>query len=859
MPIADLPQLVTKLTNALSRTVPVLFVGAGVGKRVGYPDWKSLLGILADASEKYGDPDSATLIRSRAQQGRLLEAASVYKTADIPLGERMREMAAPFIVVPSESELAKLDALVSLPVSAFITTNYDNSLHRALTKNGRFARPVEVDDGSLTSAALSQDLFVARIHGRAESPNSLVLDMADYDALRSNSSYLDFLLDVFQRRSCIFIGFSFVDPAIAAVLSMLEEKYGNNLPKLHCAFVPESAGELRSRLNGLNIETIVYSEVSGHEALWRAIREAQRRLADLPEKVLVDGLADSHSLGRYMAFAYAQATSERTREPVVEMVLDGVVLSEIGGTQLDKASLTEAVAKILRLDAAEAAPKVEESLGRLLGQGRVLRDGDAFSVVAATSPSLEDDLKGLATNVVDRLAVRGLWADRGDCVDQMARVLEELFVARAWDVAAHYAGATSGFGKDLGRVAEAAVRQWMPKIKSDQTAAVASAVVDLLWHPEPKQIPILHRIGRAGFGLQLLLASPRQALLRQHAIPEKIYLDANVVLPVVTKGHPFQLAYASALQGLHDAALAARGSLEVIAGEEFLNEVVSHRRLAVKLVVDLGLEDAEELRDHVLFHGPSNTNVFVGAYASLLKDGAALSTFSKFLEEVAPYETEAALSRFLGDRGIKTMGLRASSGVEENYWSLLGSMENGYAAESRTGFRAKDSILIQHEAAQLARLRADFNAGSRAIFVSADSAMTRILRNHSETQDLGQVTISPLGLVALVDVLVGLSPDDSSLARLAWAPGFSEAETRLFDYFVAVGVRQYHEGIGLGLEDAARRIASEAAAEAKRRGLRLFSLDAEEAGQAKRLVDHYEDRFFESWREAVEDARKQST
>ncbi len=50
MPIADLPQLVTKLTNALSRTVPVLFVGAGVGKRVGYPDWKSLLGILADVN-----------------------------------------------------------------------------------------------------------------------------------------------------------------------------------------------------------------------------------------------------------------------------------------------------------------------------------------------------------------------------------------------------------------------------------------------------------------------------------------------------------------------------------------------------------------------------------------------------------------------------------------------------------------------------------------------------------------------------------------------------------------------------------------------------------------------------------------
>jgi hypothetical protein len=132
----------------------VLFAGAGVGVRAGLPDWLNYIDHLADVSKANGDADSAALIRKRLQKNQLLGAATVYKTADIPAGERLRQLAAPFSRhVPAEKRKL-IEPLFSLPVTAAVTTNYDRLLLDGFSKSrDEGPIPLELDDHTLKNGA----------------------------------------------------------------------------------------------------------------------------------------------------------------------------------------------------------------------------------------------------------------------------------------------------------------------------------------------------------------------------------------------------------------------------------------------------------------------------------------------------------------------------------------------------------------------------------------------------------------------------------------------------------------------------------------------------------------------------------
>jgi hypothetical protein len=149
------------------------------------------MGILAEICREYGENAAAELIEIRANDDDYLGAASIYKTCRrIPDGERLSRMAAPFRHAASQVPLDLLETLVALPVSGIVTTNYDRSLHDAYAKyQGSSALPLELSDSTLRNAALITEFFIARIHGRAELPQSMILDHSDYALLANNKDY----------------------------------------------------------------------------------------------------------------------------------------------------------------------------------------------------------------------------------------------------------------------------------------------------------------------------------------------------------------------------------------------------------------------------------------------------------------------------------------------------------------------------------------------------------------------------------------------------------------------------------------------------------------------------------------------
>ncbi|MGH9195613.1 MAG: SIR2 family NAD-dependent protein deacylase, partial [Acidimicrobiia bacterium] len=245
-----------------------------------------------------------------------------------------------------------------------MTTNYEHSLHDACARaRRRWVQPIERD--TLRGATLSREFFVARIHGSAEQPTTMVVDATDYRLLRGDATYLDFLLHILSARSCLFLGFSFLDPAISHVLDIYAERFGPTYRALHTAIVPSGDDGLARRLLQLNIETVLYDSADGHAVIWRAIRETSEAMSRAPipdeqprEDVLVDVTAGYGPVHRFVAFTYAQARVRGEAQPVIGMAQDGIVasiLSEQPSGVMTEPDLTAAVAGILRISSEEAA------------------------------------------------------------------------------------------------------------------------------------------------------------------------------------------------------------------------------------------------------------------------------------------------------------------------------------------------------------------------------------------------------------------------------------------------------------------------------------------------------------------------
>src|ERR1022692_2519166 len=106
MKILESEALAQAIHSFVTTKHPVLFSGSGLGKRVGMPLWNEFLDYLASVCEKHGDGLSAKLIKKCATQGDYVRAAGIYELcADIPNGERLKELARPFAATWDDGKL----------------------------------------------------------------------------------------------------------------------------------------------------------------------------------------------------------------------------------------------------------------------------------------------------------------------------------------------------------------------------------------------------------------------------------------------------------------------------------------------------------------------------------------------------------------------------------------------------------------------------------------------------------------------------------------------------------------------------------------------------------------------------------
>lgn len=845
--VLSLATLADTILRIVSKPGCILFAGAGVGKRAGLPDWPQYLEHLASVAERY-EPPTAGLMRARVKARLLTHAAAYYKQCPvIPSGEQWRELVAPFAKDKYNAE--RLRALMALPFKAAVTTNFDRSLHDAYAAaHGVSAVGAELGDPSLRQAIYNwQDFYIARIHGRAEVPQSIVIDLNDYVRTENDPDYIDFLCQTLTRTLCLFIGYSFVDPAISRILDVVDQRIGPTFPVLHTALLPSDAAELVARLAKYNIEVCLYPAEDDHEVLWKAIRQALTLYHQGPPKKDPAYPEPLEPARRLLASCYARLRMADAVQPLRWVVIEGIMLgllAELG--QATNAQLVEGLRRLIPLTEAESARLISLSVEGPLARGWIQSDGETIGLARPLENRLEQELEILVRGALTRLLVREGHRASGRDREVIRRVIEDLVLLRGWDLGASFASAKKSDSFDIWPIIRSSLTRLAPDLAEPLRERLAGACVDLFRRPEQAEAKILANLGRLAFGIEIALERGRSSLVQSATLPENVYLDANVLMPAIVEGHPYGPAYLSALKKLREAGTHAGVESRILALDVFLNEIVTHRNNAANIVKEYELEDPERLMRYITYVGAENSNVFVGGYASHVGRAKLKLGFGEFLQTYAPYRTEEELAAYLGGVGVEATGSDKSGPEEqEAHAGILTALRIAYQRDSSWLYDVKPDVLIKHEAVQLARLQMDLKNGRRSIFVTADSKLRRL----AVGEILGRVggcMVSHVGFVQLIDLLVGLEADPDSLTRVLWAVEAWDEHAHLRGYFVDVGLRHYDDAMARAMPRIIDDFIEEVKRASREERIPLHPYEAKEgASRTFKFMDRFEERFFE--------------
>jgi len=818
-----------------------LFAGAGTSAFAGLRTWHTYLAALADVLEKY-EKDLASVMRKRIERDLLPEAAHSYmESTDMPVGEKYKNLA---VQLQTENyDFRRLLPLVSLPFEAIVTTNYDRALLEAWARQYRAAPLcVERNDPTLKAAVFKTDFFIARIHGRIEVPEEIVIESRNYEELENDAVYQDFLHNLFLRRKCLFLGFSFTDPAITNVLELIRKR--GVFPKQHDAIVPAGATHLITKLAAANIRVLQYDDRDHHHVLWTAIEMVSRVGIEAKRGPGGARLSAFETARRLLAVCYARAKMGKDVLALRSLVVQGIVISLVSSGEKTLGGLRTRLREFLAVNDAESDLLIEDAVNDLQGKQMCSLDADRIKLTI-TIPESGDmqPVQLLGKSLVNRLVVRERYEPKGDVTSKFGAIIEEVIVLRGWDLGAEFAGAHTDEELNPLPTIQKAIERHLPQIAQDRKVQIAEALLDVMRHPSPKEENALGEMGRLAFGIEVILQAGRSTMYAT-SFPETVYLDASVLLPAITAGHPYREPYWKAIQTVQEK---VGTTSEVYVADVFLEEIYLHRNNATKLVDELHLHDKDRLRAFISYFSPTNTNVYIGAYSTHVANETKPEAFSKFLETIAPYTDEKGLVKFLEKSGIRTAWTRGKPESEtKRYADIRGALLEAYDVIEADidPARKKRSVLKQHEAAQLALLEHSMEAGRRAVFVTADNKLRRAVRASKRLRPLLDSIISHIGLIQLVDLLVGLDVDPSALRRLLWGVQVADATTALKQYLLTRALEKYDAALLYRMGDLLDEFVHKYAHEAELENVQLTSAKGDAQSTTRRFLDRIDDEFF---------------
>lgn len=229
-------------------TTPFLFIGSGMTRRyLGLPDWKGLLEYFSIKIKD--DPFAYSYYENRAKTmeckvgimpkvAELIQqdydaewfANSNMRTVEPCILEQIRVGLSPFkaeiaahiqrsysVDEKYQEEISKLSEISEKSIAGVITTNYDTFLEDHLIGFKKYVGQTQLIFSSIQGIA-----EIYKIHGSVESPESIVINEADYEQFDSRSAYLAAkLMTIFMEYPIIFMGYSISDSNVQNIIKSI--------------------------------------------------------------------------------------------------------------------------------------------------------------------------------------------------------------------------------------------------------------------------------------------------------------------------------------------------------------------------------------------------------------------------------------------------------------------------------------------------------------------------------------------------------------------------------------------------------------------------------------------------------------
>ncbi len=229
------------LKRSCQRGFIIPFVGAGMSKSAGCPDWKEyLIGLCGDANL---DSD---VIRERLDRGG--EYEGVMNDLVQVLGANRFNLDFERDFKTPEDITGAITLLPDLFDSCVVTTNFDRVIEQVYASAGKpFAEKVtgRGTANAFFRAIPAGDRYLLKLHGNLDNAGERVLDSAEYDAAYGNDGniHFDFPLPKLLKRLFISYSFLFVgcslsaDRTIQTFMRVAQLEGQENLPH-HYALLP---------------------------------------------------------------------------------------------------------------------------------------------------------------------------------------------------------------------------------------------------------------------------------------------------------------------------------------------------------------------------------------------------------------------------------------------------------------------------------------------------------------------------------------------------------------------------------------------------------------------------------------------
>jgi len=247
------------------------FVGAGLSRGAGFPDWKDLLLKMIDkaVADRLLDEAAAKDCRTLSENSSkyLTLAGELRDVLDADFKTVLEDVFTDPDIKPTDAH----DTLVKLRKNNFvITTNYDLLIEQAFVNIRELQTSYKYYEANAIQRQLYQrHFFLLKAHGDAKSAaNKIVLTDRDYrDLLYKEPGYQSVLQSIFTMYSVIFIGCSLDDPELRLLLNYINSAFPDGGIPHYALMSTNSTGEAeRNRWKkDYNLRTISISADNNYE------------------------------------------------------------------------------------------------------------------------------------------------------------------------------------------------------------------------------------------------------------------------------------------------------------------------------------------------------------------------------------------------------------------------------------------------------------------------------------------------------------------------------------------------------------------------------------------------------------------